>query len=938
MLVRNITIAVTSIALLSSCASTEVNKKATLHEIDSVSQLTATNVTPITNKTNDDIRSAYENYLKHASKNDKSRINALTRLAELEFELSEEILKTSDDEVLLQNRLYNEKLDRTISLLSTSLEDYPGTKGNDKALYQLAKAYDQKGEMALSIATMEKLVNGHPKSKHYIEVQFRLAEAAFSKKQYTVAEDKYTEVIGSRKNKVFFEKSLYKRGWSRFKQGFYTEAADDFLQVVNLNQFDDYSRLAQSQKGLFDEYFRAIGLSFSYLGGPEPLNRYFADNTDFKHLYYAYLSLSEIYLKEERNSDAVNTLTYFAKQNNYSVHAPVALLKTIEIWKAAGFITQANIALESFYATYHPGSAYWNNHNNINIKIFNQVQNVLKSHILTITANHHQRYLKTRKSDEYQQAIRWYKNYLKHYRSSSRKDNIHFLYGSLLAEYNQYADAFQQYELAAYDENIIIDKKSAYETIILSGNLINSTNNNDQQKTVLINKLIHYSMLYAQQYSTDNKTTSIISHASEIAYQHKRYGEVIALAELITSAENTASQRINNINALKANAYIKLSQYKNAEHAYQSLLKSNNLDLSLQSSSLDGLALSIYSQGKNAADKGDLDAAIQHYARIMHAAPKSTSAATGLYNAIVLSMTKEYWQQATGFIKAFQQQFPHHQHARDVSKKLTVIYLNSEQNIAAARELEKLSKPGQDRAYSIAALWKAGKLYEQNKDYHSAIRTYTQFAETYTQEFSQQMEAMLKLTTLYNEINDDDQESEWHEKITQTDRKTTSSLKTERTMMIASTSALHLAQKSHINFSAIKLVLPLEKHLKMKKAAMQNAVNLYGRAASYSAIETTTQATHEIGNIFNEFSRSLLQSERPKELNADELEQYQFLLEDQSFPFEEKAIEFYETNMAHIKDGIYDEWVKQSHQQLKTLFPVRYQREAKLDGYINVLH
>ena len=156
--------------------------------------------------------------------------------------------------------------------------------------------------------------------------------------------------------------------------------------------------------------------------------------------------------------------------------------------------------------------------------------------------------------------------------------------------------------------------------------------------------------------------------------------------------------------------------------------------------------------------------------------------------------------------------------------------------------------------------------------------------------------------------------------------------------MIASISALHLAQKSHINFSAIKLVLPLEKHLKMKKAAMQNAVNLYGRAASYSAIETATQATHDIGNIFNEFSQSLLQSERPKELNADELEQYQFLLEDQSFPFEEKAIEFYETNMAHVKDGIYDEWVKKSHQQLRLLFPVRYQREAKLDGYINVLH
>ncbi|MCF6324998.1 MAG: tetratricopeptide repeat protein [Gammaproteobacteria bacterium] len=937
MLIRNIIIAVASIALLSSCANTDT-KQATLHDIDRGGEQKKHQESAVTTKSDDDIRSAYENYLKHASKNDKSRINALTRLAELEFELSEEILKNNEDEVLLNNQLYNEKLDRTISLLNTTLQDYPGTKGNDKALYQLAKAYDQKGEIALSYTTMEKLASLHPKSKHYIEIQFRLAEAAFSKKRYTVAEDKYTEVIGSRKNNIFYEKSLYKRGWSRFKQGFHTEAIDDFSHVINLNKFDDYESLTPSKKGLFDEYFRAIGLSFSYMDGAESLNNYFSGSSEFKQLYYAYRSLSELYLKEDRNSDAVNALNNFAQNNPYSPHAPIALLKTIEIWKSAGFAAQANMTLEAFYTNYQPNSTYWNNHANINIKIFNQVQNTLKAHILTITANHHQQYLKSRSQVEYLQAERWYKNYLKHYRSSSRKDNVHFLYASLLAESKQYANAFQQYELAAYDENIIINKNAAYETILLSAELMALNSNSPHQTTRWIDKLIHYSTLYSQQYATDTKTISIISHASETAYKDKRYNATIELAALIAGTGNLASGLVDNINALKAHSYIKLNQYQSAEDIYRALLKSDHLTLSQQSSFFDGLALSIYYQGKMAADKGNLDEAIQHYARVNHSAPKNPTAATGLYNAITLSMTKEYWQQAIGFIKRFQDQFPHHQHSRDVSKKLTIIYLNSEQNIAAARELEKLSKPGQDQEYSIAALWKAGELYEANKDYHSAIRTYTQFSETYTRQFLQQMEAMMKLVVLNRLIDDTDRESAWHKRIIQVDKMTTSSLKTERTMFIASTAALHLAEKSHLEFSSIKLVLPLKRHLKLKKAAMQKAVNLYARAASYSAIETTTEATHQIGNIFNEFSRALLQSERPKELNKDELEQYQFLLEDQSFPFEEKAIEFYETNLAHITDGIYDEWVKKSHDQLRHLFPVRYQREAMLDGYINVLH
>jgi len=119
---------------------------------------------------------------------------------------------------------------------------------------------------------------------------------------------------------------------------------------------------------------------------------------------------------------------------------------------------------------------------------------------------------------------------------------------------------------------------------------------------------------------------------------------------------------------------------------------------------------------------------------------------------------------------------------------------------------------------------------------------------------------------------------------------------------------------------------------------MQRAVNLYGRTSSYNVAETATEATHSIADIYNEFSISLLESERPKNLSNDELDQYQILLEDQAFPFEEKAIEFYEINLTYVKNDIYDEWTKKSHAQLKKLFPVRYQRKPKLDGYINVLH
>ncbi|MCF6261157.1 MAG: tetratricopeptide repeat protein [Gammaproteobacteria bacterium] len=929
---------ITLIILLGACSPPSV-KRATLGELDITTKQTATNGATLAPKSEDDIRKAYAIYLEHASKNDKSRVDALSRLATLEFKLSEQILKNKNDQnsdavEAADDSLYNAKLNRTIELLSTALRDYPDDKDNDKKLYQLAKAYDQKGDFENTHATLSELAKKYPKSIYYTESQFRLAENAFSAKKYTLAEDKYTEVIGSKTNSVFYEKSLYKRGWARFKQEFYFEAIDDFLHAVKLNNFNEFQKLGDTKKDLFNEYFRAIGLSFSYMGGADSLNDYFKGNSDFKHLYYIYAHLSNIYIKEERKNDAVIALQSFAKYNPDSDYAPEALLKIINIWESGGFPSRMNSAFEKFYAIYQPGSQYWKKRKNIDQRIFQLVKSTLREHILTITANHHKKYLRTRKSSDYANASRWYENYLKHYSSYSQKDNIHYLYASLLAENKNYRKALKHYELAAYDSdsNIIIDKNSAYEGILLTSKLASSGENT----SLWNNKLIHFSTLYGQQYPNDKRTANIITHASEIAYKNNMFKDAIMLAELTT--RNINHSMAIKINTIKAHSYFKLKQYEDSENTYQSILNDYDLVQKNDTSIINGLAQAIYYQGKSAHEKNEISTAIRHYVRISKITPASSIAATGMHNAISLTMEKELWDESIKYSKEFQRLFPNHKHSYDIAKTLSVAYLNSKQDIKAAKELEKLADNKQDREYRLAALWKAGELYASNKDYSSAIRSFEKYAKNFRRPFPQYMESMFKLVTLYALNNNSEKVNLWQNTIIQEDKKTPHSLGSERTRFIASSAALYLARKSHNNFIKAKLILPLKKSLNKKKVAMQRAVNLYGRTSSYNVAETATEATHSIADIYNEFSISLLESERPKNLSNDELDQYQILLEDQAFPFEEKAIEFYEINLTYVKNDIYDEWTKKSHAQLKKLFPVRYQRKPKLDGYINVLH
>ena len=115
---------------------------------------------------------------------------------------------------------------------------------------------------------------------------------------------------------------------------------------------------------------------------------------------------------------------------------------------------------------------------------------------------------------------------------------------------------------------------------------------------------------------------------------------------------------------------------------------------------------------------------------------------------------------------------------------------------------------------------------------------------------------------------------------------------------------------------------------------MESAIGSLNRAAGYGFAETTTAATYEIAGLYQDFGQSLMNSERPAKLKELELEQYNLLLEEQAFPFEEKAIQAHEANVRRIEQGRYDAWIKQSAAALVKIAPGKYaKREQSEDTY-----
>lgn len=927
------------ISPLSGCK--EEQQTESLADLDVSTTSDSKNKVFIKPKTDEEIHAAYTNYLSNADTDDNARLDALSRLAELEFNQSEKFLKkqeklSPEEQNSRDDRLYNARLDSTITLLSTSLSDYPEAKNNDILLYQLAKAYDQRGENQASIDALNRLVEKHPKSPFYVEAQFRIAEDAFSYQDYSSAEYAYTEVIVAEGNNIFFEKSLFKRGWARFKQQYYTDAVDDFLEAVLQHNFSEFEKLSPSERDQFDEYFRAIGLAFSYLGGSEPLYEYFKQQSDFIYTYHTYSMVSDIYLKQQRYSDAVDTHQQFIKYYPDSDNIPYSHLKIIEIWKNSGFTQKVYSAIEDFYVRYNPSSLYWKNQNE-NSRVNRAIRRSLKEYVALMTGYYHNKFQKSKNKKDYKKAESWYKHYLKHYSAYAQKDNIFFLYGELLTHHQRYSEALKYYETAAFDNEIIIHKKAAYATITTSDKLLNKDLKNKGVKNKeILNKHIFYALRYAQKYPNDKKTPEIILHAAELSFKAKDYKTTIELADLLTDKLT----KKNNIYlaSLKAESYFKLNEYIESESLYSELLHSKSLSRKQRSNFTDKLALSIYKQGEAALNEQNTALAIKNFARIQTVAKRSAIAATGLYDAIALNMQYKQWNNAIKQIKTFQRQFPNNKRQTDVSKKLSAAYLNSNQGIKAAAEFEKISTMGGDIAIKAAALWQAAILYQEKNKIDDAIRSYEDYVKKFKKPFPQYIEAMQKLTELYTKKGSTWKTNHWRKQIITADKKALNNVKTDRTRFITTAANLGLARSEKSRFDSLRLTLPLKKSLKKKKSAMQSAVRYYGHASKYKIYDATTEATNSIALIYKDFSIALLESERPKKLNAEELDQYEILLEDQAFPFEDKAIEFFEINLSRIKDGNYNKWIQQSRNELIELFPARYNRKPKVDSYINTLH
>src|ERR1700692_1119718 len=203
------------------------------------------------------------------------RAEALRRLGDLNLE-------SSESERIERELVTNEGLRATeaIHLYSALLKAYPKYERNDSVLYQLARAYELNAQPDKAQAALDQTRTCYPNSHYIDEAQFRRGELLFSNKAYPKAQSAYEAVIKIGSKSPFYNQSLYKHGWTLFKQGENERSLDSFAGVLDSvlmskrspPELIELETLSRPNRELVEDTFRVMSITFSYLDGPKSID------------------------------------------------------------------------------------------------------------------------------------------------------------------------------------------------------------------------------------------------------------------------------------------------------------------------------------------------------------------------------------------------------------------------------------------------------------------------------------------------------------------------------------------------------------------------------------------------------------------------------------------------------------------------------------------
>lgn len=867
---------------------------------------------------------------------------ATRRYADLNVQMADAEGATQESEKTLRE---------SIALYQKLLSTHPNDPKNDRVLYQLARAQQNIGEVDAAIDTLQKLNTTLPQSTLAGDAHFRRGELLFNLGRFAEAESEYRTVMGYKNATAFFESAQYKYGWSLYKQSKYEPAIETFFAILERElppgeTTDPEAALAGVSKEKFDlakDSLRVITLSLATLGGGSALNDYLAKHGDPRFYPLIYVALGDAMLEKDRYTDGANAYAAFIQRYPRSPQAPAFQTRVITAYKDGGFADLTIREKERYATTYDPAAEYWQGK-----PASTEVMTALRGHLDDLAKYYHasaQKKLGAKPAPgaapvqagtppEFLVAARWYRRIIEIFPQDPKLPEINFLLGDALLDGGRTLEAAKEYSKTAYGYGQHVKvPEAAYAAVLAYQKYAKEVP--AAQRPEALKLAIDESLKLADTFPQHVQRNAALTQTAQDLYELKDYDRAIGIADRVLKAQgNVTAEQQRLAWSVTGDSQFAQKRYPEAETAFSEELKLTPANSPRRGEVGEQLAAAIYKQGEAARDGGDMKTAARHFLRVGQITPQSKIRATAEYDGAAALLALEDWAQAEAVLENFRRLFPNHALEADVDKKLATAYQKDNKPLQAAQAYGRIARRGSESVQvREESAWQSATLFDAGKANAEAAAAYDYFAKTFTGSFDRNVEARSKLVDYARSTGNAQQLSTaLRDQVAIND--SAGGRGTERSRALAAKASLELGRLSALTTQSISLSAPLEKSLPQRKQAMEQTLGWYNKAAAYGFADVTTAATYETGAVYQNFARALMDSERPRKLSELELEQYNLLLEEQANPFEEKAIETYESNLRRIKQGVFDNWTTRSLQALEKLAPARYgKHEQGQDRY-----
>lgn len=879
-------------------------------------------------------RNTYEQFLNLKAGDPELRAEATRRLGDLKLEAGE--YERIEKDLADGSPLNTRDAIRLYAGLMATFPDYPKRDG---VLYQLARAYEADQQRDQALQTMATLVREYPRSRYVEEANFRSGEIYFSDKKWRDAQASYAAVVRAGPASEFYEQSLYKHGWSLFKQGDGEAANDSFGLLLDLlllkhgksAEMADLKQLTRPQRELLDDTLRAMVLTESYAEGPKSVDALVQRHGARPYDWLLYSSLGDLYVSQQRYTDAADSYRAFVQRDPNHDQAPILAEAAIEAYRKGGFASLVLDGKREFVERYKLKGSFWSTRA---LAASPEVVAHLKVHIQDLASYYHEQAQASKRPADYQEASHWYREFLQSFPEDLAAPKINYLLSDTLFDSRQFHDAGLEYERTAYSYPPH-EKSAAAGYAALVAYEKEEALLPAEARGAVHAQALDSSLRFAIAFPSHPESVPVLVRCAREFYDLKNYDKAQEAAKLIVGREPPAlPAQQSTAWTVIANSRFEQGDFRAAEDGYRHVQTVLPVTDPTRAAIDERLAASVYKQAEQRQANGDSAGAVEDFLRVSTLAPNAKIRANAEFDAAALLLTMRDWPRVIEVLEGFRRAFPQSELQGQVTAKLAVAYSETGRPAQAAAEYERLAVlPGQAPEAQREALIQAGTLYEKAGDGNKAVSAWASYVQRFPEPLGPALEARFKLAELAAGAGDASARKRQLEAIVASDRGA-GSARTDRSRYLAATASLELAAPARDAFDAIRLVEPLKKSLEAKKNAMQLALRAYSQANDYAVAEVSTAATFETAEIYRRLGQDLIKSERPAALkSSEEREQYDTLMEEQAYPFEEKAIAIHEVNLARAAAGTVDESVRRSMAALATLNPGKYGKAEVGEDY-----